>query len=61
MRRVLQPHTGCFRVVLQEYANLTAQQYARTVLVMLENTSYLQARAPRSGLPPPGYALVLGC
>ena len=26
MRRVLQPHTGCFRVVLQEYANLTAQE-----------------------------------
>ena len=26
MRRVLQPHTGCFRVLLQEYANLTAQE-----------------------------------
>ena len=26
MRRVLQPHTACFRVVLQEYANLTAQE-----------------------------------
>ena len=26
MRRVLQPHTACFRVVLQEYANLTVQE-----------------------------------